>query len=134
MGKSFVSAINLEFYQRKRRKWPLTECIIPWEVWELNLEIVKALHNEDFSQMRGVVGEKLGETVIKICELINKPQYLPKIPARSELSSIYDDRLSDCQPYLFRIEANHGKPEGENLSKGGFMRKLLKDTLTYTNG
>lgn len=75
--------------------------------------------------MREFAGEKLSDTVLSICQLINKPQYLPKIPTRSELSSVYDDRFCDCQPYNYLISYDHGRlrKDNEGQSKGGFMRK-----------
>jgi hypothetical protein len=59
--------------------------------------------------MREYVGEKLGDTVLSICQLINRAQYVPTIPAREGLTDIYDDRFSDCEPYLFRIDSNLSK-------------------------
>jgi hypothetical protein len=59
--------------------------------------------------MRGYVGEKLGETVLSICQLINRAQYMPTTPARDGLSNVYDTRFSDCDPYLYRIDSNLSK-------------------------
>lgn len=56
--------------------------------------------------MREYVGEQLGDTVLSICQLVNRAQYMPNIPTREGLTDIYDDRFSDCEPYLFRIESN----------------------------
>lgn len=59
--------------------------------------------------MREYAGEKLADELLSLCQLINRPQYLPKMPTRSELPSIFEDRFSDSQPYLFRIESDYGK-------------------------
>jgi autophagy-related protein 101 len=59
--------------------------------------------------MREFVAEKLGDTVLSICELVNKPQYLPKSPTKVELSSVYDNRFPDVQPYNFLISYDHGR-------------------------
>lgn len=87
--------------------------------------------------MREFVGEKLSDMVLTICELINKPQYLPKIPGKSEITSVYDDRFCDCEPYLWRIEADQGLFTfylqkyvmfTGHLRRGeSFMKKLIKD-------
>lgn len=125
-----ISSVKLEFYQKRRRQWPIPDDQIPWEVWELNLDIVRTSHIEDYNRMREFVGEKLSDMVLTICELINKPQYLPKIPGKSEITSVYDDRFCDCEPYLWRIEADQG-----HLRRGeSFMKKLIKDTLIFTTG
>jgi hypothetical protein len=59
--------------------------------------------------MKEYVGSQLGETVLSICQLINRAQYMPNIPTREGLHDIYDDRFSDCEPYLFRIQSNLSK-------------------------
>uniref|UniRef100_A0A915EBR8 Autophagy-related protein 101 n=1 Tax=Ditylenchus dipsaci TaxID=166011 RepID=A0A915EBR8_9BILA len=112
----FGAQIRLEFYQRRKRKWPIQKTI-----------------NEDFYRMREFVGEKLSESVLSVCETVNKPQYLPKMPTRSELPDVYDDRFSDCHPYLYRVESDYGSKLHENASKASFMKKLFLDTLTFTS-
>lgn len=104
-------------------------CKIPTLVWELQLDLVRTLSNgnvlliffylsktveyfdflEDFFRMREFTAEKLSEIGLQICELINTPQYLPKIPSRSEISSVYDVRFSDCCPYLWRLDSEYGQ-------------------------
>lgn len=59
--------------------------------------------------MREFVGERLGESVLQICQLVNRAQYMPNTPTREGLCDVYDDRFSDCEPYLFRIESNLSK-------------------------
>lgn len=33
--------VRLEFYQRRKRQWPMPEDHIPWEVWNLQLDVVR---------------------------------------------------------------------------------------------
>lgn len=33
--------MKLEFYQKRRRQWPMPSENLSWEVWDLNLEIVR---------------------------------------------------------------------------------------------
>lgn len=130
----FSAQIKLEFYQRRKRQWPIPEDNAPWEIWDLRLNLVRTLNNEDFFRMREYVAEQLSDTVLTICELVNKPQYLPKIPTRLEITSVYDVRFSDCDPYLWRLDSEYGLRSAENLStKSGFMKKLLRDTLAFTS-
>lgn len=131
---------------------------VPWEIWELNLEIVrtlragkilsffKVIHRsflEDFQRMREFVGEKLADKILYMCNIINKPQYLPKMPTRTELPYVFEDKFSDCQPYLYRIASDFGKDSFnffvEFLILGqksdihsSFMKKFFKDTLSFT--
>ncbi|KAI1728015.1 hypothetical protein DdX_00165 [Ditylenchus destructor] len=129
----FPAQIKLEFYQRRKRQWPIPEDHVPWEVWELHLDVVRTLNNEDFYRMREFVGEKLSDTILSVCEIVNKPQYLPKMPTRMELPYVYDDRFLDCHPYLYRVESDYGGRLSENASKSSFMKKLFRDTLTFSS-
>ena len=52
---------------------------------------------------RECLGELVGEKVILIAEVMNRQQYLPKIPAQSEVDLIFDTSYPDIQPYLFRV-------------------------------
>jgi len=52
---------------------------------------------------REYLGELVGEKVVLIAEVMNRQQYLPKIPAESEVSLIFDTTFPDIQPYLFRV-------------------------------
>ncbi|CAJ0959089.1 unnamed protein product, partial [Mesorhabditis belari] len=99
---SFNASIGVEFLQKKKRQWPLSEESVSWEVWNLGLDIVKA-SNDELSVMRESVAEALGEIVLTICSQINRQQYMPKMPTRSELNSVFDSRFTDCQPYLYKI-------------------------------
>lgn len=37
--------ISLEFFQKKKNRWPFQPECIPWEVWTVRLELIK-LNNE----------------------------------------------------------------------------------------
>lgn len=41
----YVLQISLEFYQKKRGRWPFPAECIPWEVWTVKLDIL-TLNNE----------------------------------------------------------------------------------------
>ncbi|KAE9553495.1 hypothetical protein FO519_003287 [Halicephalobus sp. NKZ332] len=99
-----TARLRLEFYQKKRRTWLAVndECS-PWEIWNIELDVVRA---EDFTIMREEVGEKLGETVLNICSIVNQPCYIPSTPTIADLPLVFDDRFSDIQPYLFRLVYN----------------------------
>jgi len=128
----FPAIIKLEFYQRRKRQWPIPEDHVPWEIWELQLDIVRTLNNEDFYRMREFVGGKLSEMVLGVCELINKPQYLPKMPTRAELPYVFDDQFPGCNPYLYRVESDYGAKLADPASKSSFVRKLFRDTLAFS--
>ncbi|VDD88679.1 unnamed protein product [Enterobius vermicularis] len=127
--------ISLEFFQRRKRQWLMPEEEVPWEVWQLQLDIVSITENEYFTRMKEIVADSLSDIVLSTCGAINKPQYMPKIPTRSELMKVFDDSFPDCQPYLFRIT----KPTlGDRSDSAGLLgnlnfrsvKRLLKDTLS----
>lgn len=119
--------ISLEFYQKKRGRWPFPPECIPWEVWTVKLDIL-TLNNESERQIcREKLGEMLGERVITIADLMNRHDYVPKMPNQTELDLIFDTSLPDVQPYLFRI--SHQTTGPSQSSVGTTMRKFIKDTL-----
>nr|CAD2149690.1 unnamed protein product [Meloidogyne enterolobii] len=82
--------------------------------------------------MREYVAEQLSDKVLTICELMNKPQYLPKIPTRLEITSVFDIRFPNCDPYLWRLDSEHGLRSTENISSGtSFVKKLFRDGLAF---
>lgn len=66
--------------------------------------------------MREFVGEKLADAVMSVCQRVNKPQYLPLVPQKTDLAQVFHDRFSDCQPYLYRIESR--SEQGWYLPRG----------------
>ncbi|KAB7493703.1 UNVERIFIED_CONTAM: hypothetical protein RMT77_004188 [Armadillidium vulgare] len=121
--------ITLEFYQKKRARWPFASECTPWEVWNLRINSV-AVNNENARQeWREKVGEKLGEHLLQITDLINKSDYTPAPPNLEELDLVYDTRFSDVQPFLFKI---YSEAPSLNPSMSNAVKKILKDTLSLT--
>ena len=58
-------------------------------------------------QERQVLREKLsdllGEKVRQIIEIMDKPDYTPKLQNQSQLDTIFETEFKDIQPYLFRV-------------------------------
>uniref|UniRef100_A0AC34QKH7 Autophagy-related protein 101 n=1 Tax=Panagrolaimus sp. JU765 TaxID=591449 RepID=A0AC34QKH7_9BILA len=129
---SLITArLRLEFYQKKRRTWMtvVTEECLPWEIWNIEFDVIRT---DDLSTMREEVGEKLGEIVLNICNIVNQPRlYIPSVPNLTDLPLVFDDTFSDVQPYLFRLVYN--KEKGP-LSVADAVKGYLKQTvssLTY---
>ncbi|KAF6216705.1 hypothetical protein GE061_001051 [Apolygus lucorum] len=120
--------ISLEFFQKKKTRWPFhTECI-PWEVWNLRLELIK-LNNEHERQLcREKVGELLTEKILYVAEVMNRHDYVPKMPNQSELDLIFDTTYPDIQPYLFKLSFTTSGPTTSSV--GSTMKKLIKETLS----
>lgn len=121
--------ISLEFFQRKRNRWPLfqQECI-PWEVWTIRLELMN-LYNEDERQVcRERVSDMLTDKIFYITDVMNRHDYVPKMPSQSELDSIFDTSYPDIQPYLFKCKFSTSGPSEHSV--GHTMKKLIKETLS----
>ncbi|KAK8394374.1 hypothetical protein O3P69_006519 [Scylla paramamosain] len=119
--------VALEFYQRKRGRWPFATESIPWEVWTLRINVV-SLNNEHERQIwREKVGETLGERLLRITDTLNRHDYIPSPPNQSDIDYIYDTNYPDVQPFLFKVNYSVSPPS--NPSTTTTIKKLLKDTL-----
>ncbi|XP_019875925.1 autophagy-related protein 101 [Aethina tumida] len=126
---SGMGQITLEFFQKKPRAWFTPECI-SWEVWTVRLELI-SLNNEGERQLcREKVSELLGEKILYIAEVMNRHDYLPKMPNQTELDYIFDTSYDDVQPYLFKINYNLSGPSTSS-SVGSTVKKLIRETLPF---
>ncbi|OZC06434.1 hypothetical protein X798_06579 [Onchocerca flexuosa] len=89
---------------------------------------------EYWERMREEVADSVSEIVLKACSLISRPQYMPQMPARSEVTSIFDTSYFECQPYLFRI-IKHPLDSGQSTEStlmtigASAVKKMLRDTF-----
>ncbi|OWR54508.1 autophagy-related protein 101 isoform 1 [Danaus plexippus plexippus] len=121
-------SISLEFFQKRRARWPFQPECVPWEVWTVCCELTEARNEQDMHTKHEGVVEMLQDKIVFITEIINRHEYVPKMPSRSDADLIFDTTYSDIQPYLFKIHYNlSGAPP---TSVGNTVRKLLRDTLS----
>lgn len=119
--------ISLEFFQRKKGRWLFQSECIPWEVWTIRLELI-TLENEDQRQVcREKVGELLTDKILYITEVMNRHEYLPKMPSQDELELIFDTSYQEVQPYLFKLHYSISGPSSGG-SVGTTVKKLFKGT------
>lgn len=52
---------------------------------------------------REKVGDMLAEKILYIAEVMNRHEYVPKMPNQSDLDLIFDTNYPDVQPYLFKV-------------------------------
>ncbi|XP_063957226.1 autophagy-related protein 101-like [Lytechinus pictus] len=119
--------ISLEFYEKKKNRWPFPDESIPWEVWTLIINVVTLTNEHERQAYREKLGELLGEKVICVVEAMNRHDYLPKAPNQPLLDTVFNTSFSDVQPYLFKISYQNSGPT--NASVGTAVRKLVRDTL-----
>uniref|UniRef100_A0A131XKM9 Autophagy-related protein 101 n=1 Tax=Hyalomma excavatum TaxID=257692 RepID=A0A131XKM9_9ACAR len=122
--------IWLEFFQKKRTHWLLSSENIPWEVWNIRVNVITLPNEQERQRQRAQLGEQLAEKVIAVAASINRHQYLPRVPSEPDLELVFDTRFSDVQPYHFKV-GYHTSGPSNNPSMGSTMRKLLKDTLAF---
>ncbi|XP_041979061.1 autophagy-related protein 101 isoform X2 [Aricia agestis] len=120
--------ISLEFFQKRRTRWPFQPECVPWEVWTVCCELTESRTEQDMRSKHESVVEMLQDKIVFITEIINRHEYVPKMPSRSDADLIFDTSYSDIQPYLFKIHYNlSGAP---STSVGNTVRKLIRDTLS----
>lgn len=119
--------ISLEFYQRKKTRWPFPAECSPWEVWTIKLDIMTLTNELQRQVCREKLGELLAEKTLYIADIMNRHDYVPKMPNQSEVDLIFDTTYIDVQPYLYRISHQINGPASSSVSTT--MRKFIKDTL-----
>ena len=46
----------------------------------------------------------LCEKTLYICEVMNKEEFVPKMPNQSDLDLVFDTNFHDIQPHLFKVQ------------------------------
>eukprot|EP00095_Tigriopus_kingsejongensis_P011285 snap_masked-scaffold14_size734282-processed-gene-2.11 protein:Tk11285 transcript:snap_masked-scaffold14_size734282-processed-gene-2.11-mRNA-1 annotation:"autophagy-related protein 101" len=119
--------VSLEFFQRKP-KFLFSGDSIPWEVWTVRTELVRFATEQERQRWSEKVGEILSEKVYYIAEVMNRYDYVPKMPTQEDLGLIFDTTYQDCQPFLFKVSYDTQGPSNP-ASVGDTVRRLFKDTL-----
>jgi len=122
--------LSIEFYQKRKNPWPFPTENVPWEQWLLKFDIISVVNQAE----RIAAREKLTLNVIDkircVCEIVNQPEYIPKMPNEPDLTNVFDDQYNNIQPYLHKIAFLTGD-QLQEMTVGNTMRKLLKDTFNY---
>ena len=66
-----------------------------------------------------------------LLQVMNRHDYVPKMPSQAELELVFDTSFTDIQPYLFKISYATSGPNSPSV--GTTVRRLLKDTLAIWN-
>ena len=100
---------------------------IPWEVWTIRTDLVHFTHEHDRQRWQEKVGEMLCDKVMYVAEVMNRHDYVPKMPSQADLELVFDTSYPEVQPYLFKISYATSGPSSPSV--GTTVRRLLKDTL-----
>jgi len=104
-GATRTGTISLEFYEKKKQRWPFNADLIPWEIWTVKLTLVSAQSVPEQHRREEMIGTELAEKVFYITQCINRSDYVPKTPdSASEMPNIYHTKYADIHPFLFRIK------------------------------
>ncbi|KRZ14238.1 Autophagy-related protein, partial [Trichinella zimbabwensis] len=123
----YTGYISIEFYEKRRRGWPFGFEAVPWEIWMVHVNVVNPTTIHEHLQYRDLVGDSLSEIIFQICEHINRPVYMPKMPIMSELNLVFNTGFRDVQPYLYTIR-HHLNPNGK-LSITSAVHRLIRGTI-----
>ena len=90
------------------------------------------LSNENERQvLREKLSDLLSEKVRQIVDIMDKPDYTPKLQNQSQIDTIYDTEFKDIQPYLFQVYYSLDGAINQQ-SVGTTMKRMLKDALSFS--
>lgn len=95
--------ISLEFFKKSKKAWPFSEICTPWELWNVRLDLIKLNTEQERRLSCEKIVNLLAQHIYYICDVMNRNEYVPNIPIKSELDLIFDTSYKDIQPYLFKI-------------------------------
>jgi len=116
--------ITLEFYRKHKTRWLFQAESSPWEVWTIKLHV--ANHSNE-SEFKAKLSEQLSEKVFGIIDIINRHEFVPRVPVKEEEDTVFDTSFSEIQPYLFRIYHQATGPSPSSM--GTTMRKFFRGSL-----
>lgn len=124
--------LTLEFYQKRKSPWPFPTESVPWEIWIFKFDVNPITTTEgERNTLREKLTESISDKIRTMCEIINQPEYIPKMPNEPDLSNVFDDQYRDVQPYLHKITFQPSSEYAAEMTVGNTMRRLLKDTFNY---
>ena len=99
------------------------------QVWTVRLEMISLSNETERLGWREKLGEVLCEKTLYICEVMNKEEFVPKMPNSSDLELVFDTSFDSVQPHLFKVCHSTANIENTGVTGVNTVRRLLKDTL-----
>ncbi len=75
-----MGQISLEFYQKKKSRWPFSDECIPWEVWSIKVNVVNLANEQERQICREKVGEKLARKSSTSWRSLTVTSIFPRCP------------------------------------------------------
>jgi autophagy-related protein 101 len=96
-------------------------------VWTVKTELVTFVNEQERQRYQESLGDTLADRVRYIAEVMNRYEYVPKMPGKAALDLVFDTSFPDVQPYLFKVCYSTAWPSSPSI--GSTLKNLLKDTL-----
>jgi len=119
--------ISLEFYRKQPGRWLFQAEISPWEIWTIKLNVKKLNTESERAEFRASLADNMTDYLFDILEVINKHEFVPRVPNKSEEDTVFDTSFPDIQPYLFRIYHQATGPLPSSM--GTTMKKFLRGSF-----
>jgi len=130
-----TGAISLEFYSRRRGRWPFNDAPLVWEIWTVKVNCDRDRESNE-SQQKGRIEELLLEKLVTIVQIMNSSKsYLPQMPNQQHSDTIFETNYTDVQPYIFKIShsvgaaANTPMMATQGTGDGSAIKKFFRETL-----
>lgn len=133
LGRGQTSGtVSIEFYEKRKSRWPFGEDSVVWEVWTVKINIVRVTLEKQRREISESLTEKLSEAVSGVAEAVNGADYAPKVPSKRDLGNVFETRYVEVEPYLNRVVHQVGS-EGESSTAGvaGVFKKIFREALAY---
>jgi len=118
--------ISLEFYRKHKARWLFQADSSPWEVWNVKLDVISLNNEHESSEFKTKLSEQMSEKIFGILDVINRHEFVPRVPVREEEDTVFDTSYSDIQPYLFKIhhQTTGPSPSSVKATMGKFFRGM----------
>ncbi|RZF42654.1 hypothetical protein LSTR_LSTR001449 [Laodelphax striatellus] len=93
--------ISLHFYQKRKSRWKSTS--VPWEIWNLDVELIKLNNQFEIEIHREQISQVLSDKLFIVIEALDKHIYTPDNVSLENLDTVFETSFPDIQPYLFEI-------------------------------
>ena len=98
-------------------------------MWTVRCDLVHFTNEADRQRWQEKVGEMLCDKVMYVAEVMNRHDYVPKMPNQSDLDLVFDSNFHDVQPHLFKVCHSTANVDTAGVTGVNTVRRLLKDTL-----
>ena len=124
--------VSLQFYEKRKSRWPFGEDAAIWEMWRIKVDVVRAANEKERQENSERLSEKLAETVASVAAAVSRADYTPRVPNERDVGNVFETRYREVEPYLHRLVQQVGGEEASTMSGvTGVFKKIFREALTY---